>query len=62
MAKKADKLSMLKDRLAETKDRIMDLEEDFEDKVSENPIQSVAIAFGAGVVVGAVLFALSRRR
>lgn len=35
------------------KDRVMKLESDFEGHVRKHPLQSTAIALGAGVLVGA---------
>ncbi|MFT4309286.1 MAG: DUF883 family protein [Candidatus Woesearchaeota archaeon] len=42
--------------------RVKEMEEKFEDKVREKPLQSVGIAFGAGIVAGALLMMLTRRR
>lgn len=52
----------LKRKLEDAKEKISDLEENFESKVEEHPIQSVAIAFGVGVLTGAMVALLSRRR
>lgn len=52
----------LKDKIELTKAKLKELEGKFEDRVSEHPLQSVAIAFGAGLISGAVLMALLRRR
>jgi len=43
-------------------DKVIDMEQRFENKISENPLQSVGIAFGVGLVAGAVLLGLLKRR
>jgi len=65
MAKKEvskEEVSTIRAKLEDAKQKIADLEESFETKVSEKPLQSVGIAFGAGVVAGALIYALLRRR
>ena len=52
--KKKFNIGELKEKLVEAKERITELEENFEKKVEEHPIQAVAIAFGVGVVSGAL--------
>ena len=51
----------LKRKLEDAKEKISDLEANFESKVEEHPIQSVAIAFGVGILTGAMIALLSRR-
>jgi ElaB/YqjD/DUF883 family membrane-anchored ribosome-binding protein len=43
-------------------ERVIEMEQKFENKISENPLQSVGIAFGVGIVAGAVLMGLLKRR
>ena len=52
----------LKKKLHNAKEKIAKLEENFETKIEEHPIQSVAIAFGVGFVAGAITMMLSRRK
>ncbi len=52
----------MKAKLEDAKERIAELESNFEEKIEENPIKSVSIAFGAGVVAGALAYMLSRKR
>jgi len=46
------KIEELKRQLAEMRQRLMDYEKDFELKIQENPVTSVGVAFGAGMLVG----------
>ncbi|MFH1510545.1 MAG: hypothetical protein ABIF10_02550 [Candidatus Woesearchaeota archaeon] len=77
MAKQVFNPEALKENIAEIKDRVIELEEcyrqkwkdkfmdaekKFEEKVEEHPVQSVAIAFGAGLAVGALAVALMKRK
>lgn len=52
----------LKEKLEDAKDKIADLEKNFEEKIEEHPIKSVAIAFGVGFLAGALVYLLARRR
>jgi ElaB/YqjD/DUF883 family membrane-anchored ribosome-binding protein len=62
-------LQMLKDKvsayeegfMANVKDRAFKAKENFEHKVEENPMASVGISFGAGVVTGMLAYALMKR-
>lgn len=66
----SDNLSELRERLMELeenlqgklKNKILEAEKKIEHKVGEKPLQSLATAFGAGVVIGAVAGALMRKR
>jgi len=60
MAKK--KADNIKAKLMEAKEKIADLEARFEDRISEHPLQSIAISFGVGFVSGAIIMALARRK
>lgn len=77
MARKVFDSDALRDNIAELKDKVVELEEDFrqkwkdkimdaekkfEEKIEEHPIQSVAIAFGAGLAIGALAVALMKRK
>jgi ElaB/YqjD/DUF883 family membrane-anchored ribosome-binding protein len=42
--------------------KMQDLEEDVEDKIRDKPVQSVLIAFGVGLLAGAVVYSLMKRR
>lgn len=53
-------MQQLKAKLDDAKQKIIDLEHKFEDKVKEHPVQSVAVAFGVGILAGAVLAAVAR--
>jgi ElaB/YqjD/DUF883 family membrane-anchored ribosome-binding protein len=63
-------IAELKDRIVEmessirnsVKDRLVDAEKKFAHKVEEHPIQSIGIAFGAGLAIGALSAALMRRK
>ena len=52
----------LKRKLEDAKERIEELEENFEETIEEHPIKSVAIAFGAGMLSGALLYMLARKK
>jgi ElaB/YqjD/DUF883 family membrane-anchored ribosome-binding protein len=52
----------MKEKLEDAKDKIKELEDEFEDKITEHPVQSVAIAFGAGIAAGALLHMLAKRK
>ncbi|MDP7115754.1 MAG: hypothetical protein QF915_01730 [Candidatus Woesearchaeota archaeon] len=61
MVKKMEEsMQQLKAKLDDAKQKIIDLEHKFEDKVKEHPVQSVAVAFGVGILAGAVLAAVAR--
>ena len=55
-------IKAMKEKLEDAKERIAELEKNFEEKIEEHPIQSVAIAFGVGVLTGALIALLRRRR
>jgi len=52
----------LKHKLEDAKERIAELEGNFEEEIEEHPIQSIAIAFGAGILAGALVTLLARHR
>ncbi|MBU0627752.1 MAG: DUF883 C-terminal domain-containing protein [Nanoarchaeota archaeon] len=52
----------LKEKLEDAKESIANLEENFEEKIEDHPLQSVAIAFGVGFLSGALVYLLTRRR
>jgi ElaB/YqjD/DUF883 family membrane-anchored ribosome-binding protein len=51
----------MKEKLSAAKEKIVDLEQNFERKIEDNPIKSVAIAFGVGVLAGAIVTMLVKR-
>jgi len=57
--KKIDDLSK---KIDEYKNSAIKAEKDAELKIQEHPLQSIAYAFGAGVVAGAVVVAMMRKR
>jgi len=52
----------IKEKLIEAKQKILELEEKFEGKIAEKPVQSIGIAFGVGFLSGALLLALIRKK
>ncbi len=65
MAKTQEELSNLekiKLELAQLKNKVHGYEQKFENKVQDNPLASVGIAFGAGVLAGAVVALLAARK
>jgi ElaB/YqjD/DUF883 family membrane-anchored ribosome-binding protein len=42
--------------------KVQDWEEGVEDKIKENPVQSVLIAFGVGLLAGAIVASLMKKR
>jgi ElaB/YqjD/DUF883 family membrane-anchored ribosome-binding protein len=75
--KKVFNAEALKDNIMDLKERLVELEEDLkenvkekvaetekkiEHQVEEHPVQSVGIAFGAGLAIGALSVALMRKR
>jgi len=57
--KKVDKLH---DKIDALKKSAQDWEKGAENKIKEHPVQSVLVSFGAGLLAGAVVAALMRRR
>jgi ElaB/YqjD/DUF883 family membrane-anchored ribosome-binding protein len=53
---------MLKEKFYELKDRVAEMESNFEDTISDHPMQSVATAFGVGFLAGALVGFFTRRR
>ncbi|MBD3164491.1 hypothetical protein GF323_04775 [Candidatus Woesearchaeota archaeon] len=60
--KKRNQLDVLKARMQDLKDKIAEMEENVEDKITENPIESVSIAFGIGLLAGGVIGAMMRKK
>ena len=63
MAKKTtDRTEQIKNAYENVSARVHELEARFEDRVRERPVQSVGIAFGAGIITGALLMAILKKR
>ena len=63
MAKKTDKkLEVLNEKIEEIRKNAQEWEKDAEKKIKEHPVQSVLISFGAGILAGALLTTLMRRK
>lgn len=65
MAKKSKSsfsASSVIEKLDDVKERISDLEGSFEEQVEEHPVYAVGIAFGAGLVAGALIGVLVKRK
>ena len=58
----AQNLEKVKEELALLKEKVTNYERQFEEKVQDHPVASVGVAFGAGVLMGALVsFFISRR-
>jgi ElaB/YqjD/DUF883 family membrane-anchored ribosome-binding protein len=55
-------IGIFKSKIDELKNKVAELEENFEEKVGEHPIKSLAIALGVGALIGALTAALIKRR
>ncbi|MBI2144736.1 hypothetical protein HYU18_00260 [Candidatus Woesearchaeota archaeon] len=53
---------VLRERIDEIKHRIADIEGNFEKSIGDHPFKSVAAAFGAGVMLGALGALLMKRK
>ncbi len=62
LMRKKNQLTILKDKIEDIRDKIAEMEGNVEEKISENPIQSVSIAFGAGVISGAIMASMLKRK
>ena len=49
-------------KIQEMKGKISEMESQLEHKIEKNPISSVAIAFGAGAIIGTVATMLTRNK
>jgi len=58
----ADSYDAVKEKIAQNNERIRELQSKATDKMSENPMQTAAIAFGLGIVCGVGLKVLLERR
>jgi len=56
------KIEELSKKLDDVKKSAVQYEKGAEKKIQDNPVQSVAMAFGAGLVAGALAIAMMRRR
>ena len=52
----------LKEKVQEVNDKLRSLQENTSDYIAENPAKSTLLAFGIGVVAGAVLMKLLERK
>ena len=52
----------MKEKLEDAKERIAELEGNFEETVEEHPLQSIAIAFGVGVLTGALVYMMAKKK
>ena len=59
---KNKQLAIIKEKLEDLKEKIADFEGDVEERIQEHPIQSVSIAFGVGLLSGAIIGALMKRK
>jgi ElaB/YqjD/DUF883 family membrane-anchored ribosome-binding protein len=57
-----DPIDRLHKKYGDLKERVGEWEENAEDKIKEHPTRSVLIAFGAGLLAGAIVSALMRKR
>ncbi len=60
--KEVSKIQSMKGQLRAVNEKLQELQEQTQDYVAENPLKSVVVAFGAGVVAGAVLLKLLERK
>ncbi|MEM4267870.1 MAG: DUF883 C-terminal domain-containing protein [Candidatus Woesearchaeota archaeon] len=50
------------ERYEDIKKRAVDFEEGIEDRIRDKPVQSVLISFGVGLLAGAIIATLMRRK
>ena len=55
-------VSMLKRQVQAINEKLHDLKDKSSDYIAENPLKSTLIAFGVGIVAGAVLMKLLERK
>lgn len=61
MAKKED-IGMMKRQVQMLNEKLHDLQDQTGEYISENPFKSTAVAFGVGLVAGAILLKLLEKR
>ncbi len=61
MAKK-EEVGMIKRQIAALNEKLVDLKDKSSDVIAENPLKSTLIAFGVGIVAGAVLLKLLEKK
>ena len=54
--------SAILDKYEDLSERVIDMEQKFENKVKEHPMQSLGIALGVGLIAGALVVGLMKRR
>ena len=62
MAKSVINKSAIDERIDGLKDKLKKLESDVEGKISEKPLEALAISFGAGMLAGALALHMIRRK
>ena len=61
LSKKIDTRPMA-EKLDDVRQRMYDIESSFENRITERPVESMGIAFGAGAVAGALAWSMMKRR
>ena len=54
--------SAIIDKYEDLSERVIEMEQKFENKVKEHPMQSLGIALGVGLIAGALVVGLMKRR
>ncbi len=62
MAKVEEHVDRLKKEVAQLRHKVADYEDRFEEKVQEHPLASVGVAFGVGMLIGAVASMIIQKR
>ncbi len=62
MPKNVEEISALKRQINALNERLSSLKENTSEYISENPLKSTLIAFGVGLVAGAVLLKLLEKK
>jgi hypothetical protein len=57
-----EEVGMIKRQIAALNEKLVDLKDKSSDVIAENPLKSALIAFGAGVIAGAVLLKLLEKK
>ncbi len=62
MVDRKESYESLKRKVNDMKNKVSEMEMNFEKKVEDHPLQSVAIAFSAGALFGALAVALLKKK